>query len=77
MRSLGRTCTENDGVPCSVYIHIRNGTNTDHAHFCLCSLFKKEHKRNGTEHLIHLQFCDLGIHKVEMALAFIGDVEDK
>ena len=51
---IRRTCTDNGGVPLSVYIHIRNGTHTAHAHFCLCSLFQKGTLSVRYAHLRHL-----------------------
>lgn len=51
---IRRTCTDNGGVPISVYIHIRNGTHTAHAHFSLCSLFRKGTLSERYAHLIHL-----------------------
>ena len=74
---IRRTCTECDGVPITVYIHIRYGTHTDHAQNCLVYRNKKVHKRYGTVHLVHLQLGNLGIQKVEMTLAKVGDIQDK
>lgn len=50
---IRRTCTDNGGVPISPYIHMGNGTHTAHAHFCLCSLFRKGTLSVRYAHLIH------------------------
>jgi hypothetical protein len=43
-----------------------------------CVPFLKRYTKGTVRNTsVHLQFCDLGIHKVEMALAFIGNVENK
>jgi hypothetical protein len=72
-----RICTECDGVPIP-YIYIYGTVRTPITLITACVPFLKRYTK-GTERntSVHLQFCDLGIHKVEMALAFIGDVENK
>lgn len=75
--SFVRSQPDNDGVPCSVYIHIRNGTNTDHAHFCLCSLFEKGTQKERNEHLVCPQIRDFGINKAEMIFAHLGKIKNK